>query len=290
MKWPYSDELTAGIETELPGAVRVGAMFYYRTNRDQIGQVNTLQPASEYTKFTVNIPNGPGGTVANPKPTTAEVYNISVAANTRNASIRDNVEYLNTSYKGVEITATKRFSRKWQMQAGFTLGKNEGGVQPGGAAGTDLNDPNNTRFPTGIIGNDSETAFRLSGSYMLPYDINLSGSLVANSGYPYVSTFALSRAAAAEQGITLTRASQPIQLSRRGDERYDNVVLADFRLAKIFRFGSRSISPQIDFFNITNADTVVATTVAVGPSYLLPAGGDPILSPRIIRVGFSLNF
>ena len=290
VKWPYSDELTAGIETELPGAVRVGAMFYYRTNRDQIGQVNTLQPASEYTRFTVTIPNGPGGTVANPQPTTADVYNISVAANTLNASIRDNVEYLNTSYKGVEITATKRFSRKWQMQAGFTLGKNEGGVQPGGAAGTDLNDPNNTRFPTGIIGNDSETAFRLSGSYMLPYDINLSGSLVANSGYPYVSTFSLTRAAAALQGITLTRATQPIQLSRRGDERYDNVVLADFRLAKIFRFGSRSISPQIDFFNITNADTVVNTTVAVGPSYLLPAGGDPILSPRIIRVGFSLNF
>src|SRR5687767_15363185 len=39
VKWPYSDEATAGIETQLPGAVRVGAMFYYRTNRDQIGQV-----------------------------------------------------------------------------------------------------------------------------------------------------------------------------------------------------------------------------------------------------------
>jgi hypothetical protein len=88
----------------------------------------------------------------------------------------------------------------------------------------------------------------------------------------------------------LTRASQVIFLSNRGDERYDNVVLADIRLAKTFRFGSRSISPQFDIFNITNADTVVNTTVAVGPTYRLPAGGDPILSPRIIRVGFSLNF
>ena len=42
--------------------------------------------------------------------------------------------------------------------------------------------------------------------------------------------------------------------------------------------------------NITNADTVVNKNVAVGSTYLLPAGGDPILSPRIIRVGFSLNF
>ena len=51
------------------------------------------------------------------------------------------------------------------MLAGLTIGKNEGGVLPGGTGGTDLNDPNNTRFPQGIIGNDSEVAFRLSGSY-----------------------------------------------------------------------------------------------------------------------------
>jgi hypothetical protein len=294
VKWPYSDEVTAGIETELPGAVRIGAMFYYRTNREQIGQVNTLQPESTYTRFTVSIPNGPGGTVANPAPLTADVYNITAAANILNASVRDNVDYLDTTYKGIELTATKRFSRKWQMQAGFTVGKNEGGVAlntTGGQSSTvDLNDPNIRRFPDGILGNDSELAFRLSGSYTLPYDINLSGSLVANSGYPYVSLYSLTRAAAATQGITLTRASQVIFLSNRGDERYDNVVLADLRLAKTFRFGSRSISPQFDIFNITNADTVVNTTVTVGPSYLLPAGGDPILSPRIIRVGFSLNF
>jgi hypothetical protein len=285
--WPYSDEYTAGIETQLPGAVRVGAMYYYRTNKKQIGQVNTLQPASAYTRHTVTIPNGPGGTLSNPQPTTAEVFNISVAANTQNASIRDNAEYLDTEYQGVEFTATKRFSRKWQMQMGFTLGKNEGGVSPG----NDLNDPNNTRYPQGIIGNDSEQALRLSGSYELPYGINFSGAMIANNGYPFVSTYSLTRAAAAAQGIVLTRASQTIQLSRRGDERYDNVVMFDARLGKSFNFGAgRRFTPEISFFNITNADTVVNTTTAVGSSYRLPAGGDPILSPRIIRVGFALSF
>lgn len=284
--WPYSDEITAGMETQLPGAVRMGAMFYYRTNRKQLGQVNTLQPASAYTKYTITIPNGPGGTIANPKPLQADVYNISTAANSLAANIRDNVDYLDTNYKGVEVTMTKRFSKKWQMQMGFTLGKNEGGV----SGGTDLNDPNNTRFPTGIVGNDSEQALRLSGSYTLPWDIDLAGSLVANNGYPYVSTYSLTRAAAAAQGITLTRATQTIQLSKRGDERYDNVYLLDLRFSKRFRFGSRSFSPQVDIFNLANADTVVNTTTAVGGSYLLPAGGDPILSPRIIRLGFSLNF
>lgn len=282
--WPYSDEATAGVETQLPGAVRVGAMFYYRTNRKQFGQHNTLQPTSAYTKYTINVPNGPGGTVQNPKPTTAVVFNIDPAVNTRTLNVRDNEDYLDTEYKGIEFTATKRFSNKWQMQTGFTIGKNTGGV----ANGNDLNDPNNTVYPQGIIGNDSETAFRLSGSYILPGDVSLAGSMIANNGYPFVSTYSLTRAVAATQGITLTRATQVVQLSERGEERYDNVMMFDIRLSRPFRFGGgRSLTPQVDLFNIGNSNTVVAHAVAVGGTYRTPA---EILSPRIIRVGFSLNF
>jgi hypothetical protein len=284
VKWPYSDEITAGIETQLPGAVRVGAMFYYRTNRDQIGQHNTLVPGSAYTKYTITVPNGPGGTKASPKPTTATVFNLDPALASAAANIRDNEPYLNTDYKGIEFTASKRFSKKWQMQSGFTIGKNSGGV----TNGTDLNDPNVTLYPTGIVGNDSETAFRLSGSYELPYAITLAGSMIANNGYPYVSTYSLTRANAALQGITLTRATQTIQLSERGDERYDNVTMFDVRLSRAFRFGAgRSFRPQIDFFNISNANTATSVQNAVGPVYLDPS---EILSPRIIRVGFALNF
>jgi len=290
VEWPYSDEVTAGIETELRGAVRVGAMFYYRTNRKQLGQHNTAVPSTGYTTHTINVPNGPGGTVQNPKPTTATVFNLAPALVSASANVRDNEDYLDTEYKGVEFTATKRFSRKWQMQTGFTIGKNTGGPpQPTSFTNfADLNDPNVTLYPQGIIGNDSETAFRLSGSYILPGDITVAGSMIANNGYPYVSTYSLTRAVAATQGITLTRATQTVQLSERGDERYGNVMMFDIRLSRAFRFGGgRSFAPQIDFFNIGNADTTVAHAVAVGGSYLQPA---EILAPRIIRVGFSFNF
>jgi hypothetical protein len=195
------------------------------------------------------------------------------------------VEYLDTNYHGVEFTATKRFTRGWQMQAGYTVGRNRGGVTP--AATSDLNDPNNTQYPQGIIGNDSVHAFRLSGSYLLPWDLNLAGSMIANTGYPMVSTYVLSRAVAATQGIALTRATQTVQLSERGTERYGDVTMFDIRISRTFNFGSRSIQPYADFFNLTNADTPVTQTVAVGPNYLIPT---EILAPRIIRVGFSVNF
>lgn len=73
----------------------------------------------------------------------------------------------------------------------------------------------------------------------------------------------------------------------RGDERFDNVTMVDLRLSKAFRFGSRSITPQVDVFNIGNADTGVGNNAVVGGTYLFPS---EILSPRIIRVGVSINF
>jgi hypothetical protein len=283
IRWPYSDEATLGVETQLPGAVRVGAMFYYRTNRDQYGSRNLAVPTASYTPFTINVPNGPGGTNDNPKPTTVTVYNLDRSLTSANDTVRNNDPYLDTTYKGIEFTATKRFSSHWQMQTGFTIGQNKGGT----TNGTDLNDPNVTLYPEGVIGNDSETAFRLSGSYRLPGDVSLAGSMIANNGYPFQSTYSVTRAVAAAHGVALTRSSQTVVLSERGDERYENVMMFDIRLSRAFRFGSRSFTPQIDFFNIGNADTIVNQTASVGPSYLRP---NEILSPRIIRVGFSLNF
>jgi hypothetical protein len=258
-------------------------MYYYRTNRDQIGQRNVAVPTSAYTPFTVTVPNGPGGTLQNPKPTTVTVFNLASALVRANNTVRDNEAYLDTEYKGLEFTATKRFTQRWQMQAGFTIGRNTGGT----TNGSDLNDPNVTLYPTGIIGNDSELAFRLSGSYRLPWDISLAGALVSNNGYPYVSNFSVSRALAASAGVSLTRASQTVVLSERGDERYQSVTMLDLRLSRAFRFGTRRITPQADFFNLTNSDTTVSHNTTVGTTYLLP---QEILAPRIIRFGFSIDF
>jgi hypothetical protein len=287
--WPHSDEVTAGVETQAMGGMRLGAMFYYRTNRKQFGQRNIAVPTSAYTPFTFTVPNGPGGTVASPKPMTVTVYNLAPALSSAQNNIRDNDAFLDTAYKGVEFTASKRFSKRWQMVAGFTIGKNTGGpTAPGGFTnGSDLNDPNVTLYSKGIIGNDSELALRASGSYELPKGINLAGSLISNNGYPYVSTYSVTRALAATAGVALTRASQSVFLSERGDERYNNVTMADLRLSRKFRFGGRGFTPVVDFFNIGNAATVVNHNVAVGATYLAPA---EILAPRIVRVGFSFDF
>ena len=275
--WPYSNEIVAGLEHQLVRDVRLSVMYYHRENRKQTGFRNMKVPSSAYTPVTVNVPGsptGPGGSVT--------FYNLDPAF--FGSAFLDNTydaqPLLNTDYNGVEFTMSKRFSGRWQALGGLTFGKNEGGAVTG-----DLNDPNNfLNYPKGIVGDDSKYAFRLAGSYLFPWDIDVSGTLISNGGYPYQSTYSISRTVYP----TLTRSTQVVRLSARGDERLPNVTMVDLRISRAFKYsGSRRIAPQVEIFNIGNASTVVRYNPAVGGSYLAPA---EILSPRVVRVGFSMTF
>ena len=293
--WPHSDEVAAGVERQIMRDMRVGVMYYYRTNRNQIGLRNNAVPSSAYAPFTVTVPNGPGGTLGSARPTTATVYNLLPAFNGLQDNVIGNQPYLDTTYKGVEFTAQKRFSRRWQMTAGFTVGTNTGGLnnltagQSGQSLGNgnDLNDPNFTTFAEGIVGNDSDLAFRLSGSYQIPYEITIAGSVISNAGYPFISTYSVTRAAAAAVGVNLTRATQTVALSQRGDERLPTMTLADISISRTFKFGPRRIVPRFDIFNLTNANTADSISTGVGATYLVP---QTIVAPRVMKVGFSINF
>ena len=298
--WPFSDEVTAGVERELMADMRVGVMYYHRTNRNQIGASNTAVPPNDYTAATVSIPNGPNG------PTTATLYNLSSAAfNSLSFTTFDNQPYLDTVYNGVEFTASKRLSHNWQMVAGLTIGRNRGGINTSSlttsgqtaaissTTGGDLNDPNTQTHGNGIVGNDSPVAFRLSGSYQAPWSLLFAGTLISNSGFPYISTYSVTKAAfpgictsGCEGG--LVRASQFVFLSNRGDERLPAVTQIDLRVSRSFTFGgNRRIVPQLDVFNVGNSYTPTSLNNAVGSVWRQPSA---IISPRIARVGFSINF
>ena len=262
--------------------MRVGVMYYHRTNRDQIGTVNAAVPSSAYTPVSISVPSGttgPGGT--------ATFYNLDPAYLGLQQTVLDNQPYLDTKYNGVDITLNKRLTQRWQMIAGVTIGKNTGGVNSSGGSGqstsADLNDPNNTKFPNGVIGNDSLYSLRVSGSYIFPGDWTVAGSLISNQGYPYVPTYTVTRSIYP----ALTRSSQSVIIDSRGDQRLPSVTMLDLRLSRVFRFGSRSFTPQLDLFNIGNAATITRYNASAGGSYLKPT---QILAPRIVRVGFTVSF
>ena len=268
--WEYSDEFSVGVEHQALKDVRVGAMYYHRTNRDIVASRNMAVPSTAYTPATVENPLG--GTMT--------IYNLNPAYVGKQDSVRDAEALLDTVYDGIELTAAKRFSNRWQMLLGFTAGSNDGGQSFG-----EFNDPNNLINQQGIVGNDATYQLKLSGTWLMPKtDIAVSGSLVRNTGYPRQTAYSVTRSIYPG----LTRSSQTVRLDERGELRRPTVVMLDLRFSRPIALGRGFVfEPQLDIFNLTNNDVIVNMVDTIGPRYGYPS---EILAPRIFRVGFAVRF
>ena len=155
----YSDEFTAGVEHQLARDIRVGAMYCYRTNRKLIGSRNVAAPLDAYTTHTIAVPGapaGPGGTI--------DFYNLLPAFNGLQDNVFDNYDVLDTDYQGVEFTASKRMSDRWQLLAGLTFGRE----RRGRADGRSERSEQPAQLPAGDRRHGFRYTYRVSGSYMAP--------------------------------------------------------------------------------------------------------------------------
>ena len=165
--------------------------------------------------------------------------------------VTNDPNYLQT-YKGLEITMTKRMSNRWQLLVGYTLAKTE--LNSIGLSTTATNpSPNLLINATGNITDtnapDRPNQFKSTGMYILPWhDVLVSGNLSIQQGPPI--TRQISRAI----GFAT---NQIINLEPLGNTRLDVLTKIDVRVGKVFRFASsRSVEASVDFDNLTNANTV----------------------------------
>ena len=192
----------------------------------------------------------------------------------------DNEDVLDTAFKGVELTASKRMRDRWQLLAGLTLGKNEGGVLTG-----DLNDPEQrAELPAGIEGTDSAYAFRAVG--LVRGAVRHQRQRQLHPERRLSVPVGLRGHADGVPGADAIEPDRPA-VQRRGDERLPDVAMIDLRVSRTFRFNDRRDHADARMFNLTNADTVVGYNANVGGSYLRPT---EILSPRLLRLGISVDF
>jgi hypothetical protein len=126
---------------------------------------------------------------------------------------------------------------------------------------------------------NSKWAIKGSGRVMLPWDINTAISYLGRQGFPFPQSI-LSPARA--NGIGTVQ----VLLDPLGDVRLDNLHTFDFRIDRPFRFGSMSIVPAMDVFNLTNTGTVQAINRNQAAANANTVSG--IIAPRVAR--FGVNF
>jgi len=119
-KRPYTDEFAFGLDRELMANFKLSAVYTYRREKDIQATINPA--AGVYaTTLTSAVDPGVDGAVGTADDGTYGFYQRLSATN---PAFITNDPTLVQSYKGLEITATKRLSNRWQMLAGYTLSKN----------------------------------------------------------------------------------------------------------------------------------------------------------------------
>jgi hypothetical protein len=284
-KRPYTDEITGGVDRELLPSLRLSAVFTWRSERYQQASLNTASPLD--TWVLVTAPDlGADGLAGTGDDGTYQYYNRTIPGS---QTLITNDPESKQTYKGLEITATKRMSKRWQMLAGYTYSKAE---YRDITVGTSPNAFLNTE---GVIFNDRPHQFKVTGSYLLPWDVYLGANYRFQNGPP------INRQTSAPLNFG---GSTTVNVDPPGTDRLPSLNTLDVRLAKTFRFGARALEFDLDVSNLTNANTTWEMR-SLGGRINVRENGDPngalinipqymspsqILAPRIARLGVSFRF
>jgi hypothetical protein len=265
---PYAIEYFTEFEQQMRGNVVVSAGFYYRGTRRLIGQKNVAVPTSSYTKMEVTE------VVSGRKVT---VYNQDSTLRGRFDTLWDNYPELDTTYKGVDLTVSRRLSNRWMLMGSASFGKNEGDIYPD----QDLNNPN-FQFRHGVVGQDIPHSVKASGIYEFPWAVTVSGNLQHYAGAPEQTTVSVAR-----DTVVLTQVTQSVAVEPRGASRLPNVTLVDFNARRVFRFADRTLEPVIEFHNVFNTNAIQDRTTVLGPAY---GQVNNILRGRMVKFAMYIKF
>ena len=295
----YRNEITAGIDRELFPGVRGSITYIRKREHDPTATIRVAldQWDTAFDPVPVIDP-GPDGRTGTTDDQSVTVYSLRAGAPTIQRVIND--DRLATRYDGVETTVEKRFVRGFALVGGYTYGRTRVDL-------TSLTSPNSLINAEGESGGRRHL-FKLTGSYMLPYQILFGTNLRLQSGLPITRTFTV---AACTASVTTNCATPTpgsnnttILAEPRGSRELPALTTLDLRAGRFFRFGANRLELSVDAYNVANSNTVydVRTTstltnirVAGDPnvpttqieSFLSPIG---VLGPRIFRFNVTYQF
>jgi hypothetical protein len=276
---PYVDEFTAGVDHQLLPNLGIHAGWVRKVETGELGTVNLAQPTSGFVPVVKSDP-GVAGVAGGPTAVPFTVYNRIVPAVTQN--------YLSTfhdsnNYSALEFSATKRFSQRWQILAGWDWTKRN--LEP-----TLSLDPNQILYGSGSNEHLTEWTFKLAGTYDLPKGLRYTATFNDAKGLPYGRQATFS---GLNQG-TVTLYVQPV-----GTWYLPSTALTNMKLQKTFTLNDRNkVTAAIDCFNVFNintaqgVDSLSSTYVNPATHQTVPRFGaiTAIVPPRIFRIGARYNF
>jgi hypothetical protein len=142
-----------------------------------------------------------------------------------------------------------------------------------------------------------QTQVKLSGSYPLPWDSQISAVFQNIPGFPLLATRAFTNAEVAPSlGRNLSAcpadtgpctATVSVAMLEPNTRREDRLNQLDLRFVKRVQVGGMRLQGMLDIYNLFNASTILLVNNNYGPQWLLPT---EVLPGRLFKVGFQLDF
>lgn len=278
-------EETVSIQHELLKNVSITGGYYRRQFYKQQVTLNlAVDPNRDFTPFTIvgprhpSLPGGGGEVIT--------LYNLN--DNKRGAvnSIRTWSDHNTRVYDGFEVSINARFGR------GFAFG----GITSERTAVDNCTDMTNSN-PNGSAGTGGvrfcrqvppfRTLYKASGSYRLPWDVQVGGSFQARPGIAIGSDLTVTPALAGRP-LTGGVANIRVQLADPTQLFYGYVYTNDLQFSRYFRFsGSRRIRTFVEIFNFVNNATIYTRNETWGSQWFNPIS---LVDARRFQFGAQLDF
>ena len=286
----YSWEGNVSLQHELFPRLGLGALYYRRTQGNiRVTDNRAIAPGDFSGPFCVTVP-----------PTTLPPGNLlpSNVIGSQQCGLFD-VNVVRPPQNYVTFTDTLGVTRE-DIVTGYEVSVNArfaGAFLSGGVNfnnqhldSCDFIDSPEVRFC------ETDSSYRpdvkLNGSYLLPYDVQVSGTYRALSGPQALASWAATNAVIVPGlGRPLTSgASKTIALMEPGTEFFPLRHIFDMRFSKIVRASRYRFQVMTDFFNIFNTNAVAGINTTFGASLHRPGGLMAVEAPRQFRLSAQFEF
>ncbi|MBI4485866.1 MAG: TonB-dependent receptor [Acidobacteria bacterium] len=176
-------------------------------------------------------------------------------------------------YNTFEVGVTKRMSNRWSASASGSYKKNQVSRKP---------ENPNSFINADDAGRDTtaDYSFKLNGTLVGPLQIRFSPVYSYQAGTNFARTFVTSTGQLNYGNTTL---NSELLSARRNS----TVSIMNLRIDRPIPMGRYRLSPQLDLYNLLNANPLQDVTVTSGANFLRPIN---IVPPRVLRFGLKVDW
>jgi hypothetical protein len=276
-KRQFNWETSLGVQHELMPALSVNVAYVRRAYGNFTAVDNLDVTPADYSPFCITapadsrLPDGGGSQICdlydlNPNKR-GLVHNYTTFA----SEFGDQSE----TFNGIDVGVNVRLPGRATLSGGIASGtsNNTGNALRNSTSSCFVIDTPQLRFCE--IDVPWLTQAKVLGTVVLPWDINLGGSLQSTPGNEITAAYTVSSAQVTGLGRPLTNGTFTVPLIQPGSMFNDRVLQLDLRASKSFRLQGMRIRAMLDVGNLTNASTVLLQNNTYGanwqrPTYILP--------------------